>query len=76
MPSNFFNYTYGENKPADYKAAQDKLDQAIAKAIEVNKSAEANYLMVQSISNQIYDMQETQRTTKDAKKKSGVHSKY
>lgn len=64
-----FNYTYGENKPADYKEAQTKLDQAIAKAIEVNKSAEANYLMVQSISNQIYDMQETQRTTKDAKKK-------
>ncbi|HUQ97454.1 MAG TPA: hypothetical protein VM010_07305, partial [Chitinophagaceae bacterium] len=64
-----FNYTYGENKPADYKAAQAKLDDAIRKAVEINKSAEANYLMVQNFSNQIYDMQEAQRVTKDAKKK-------
>lgn len=62
-----FNYTYGQDKPADYKAAQTKLDEAIRKAIDVNKSAEANYLMVQSISNQIYDIQEQQRAIKGTK---------
>ena len=73
-----FNYTYaGENKPADYKAAQEKLDKAIQNAIAINKSAEANYLMVQNLSNQIYDLQETQRAIKgtkaeDVKKKNAL----
>jgi hypothetical protein len=80
-----FNYTYGQNKPADYTTAQAKLDAAIRKAIEVNKSAEANYLMVQSISNQIYDIQEAQRAIKgtkpeDIKKKNAmtaqINAKY
>lgn len=62
-----FNYTYGGTKPADYKATQAKLDEAIRKAIDVNKTAEANYLMVQSISNQIYDLQEAQRAIKGTK---------
>lgn len=80
-----FNYTYGQNKPADYKAAQSKLDGVIQKAIDLNKSAEANYLMVQNISNQIYDLQEAQRAIKgtkpeDVKKKSAytadINKKY
>jgi len=80
-----FNYTYGQNKPADYKALQDKTTAAIQKAIDLNKSAEANYLMVQNISNQIYDMQEAQRAIKgtkpeDIKKKNGytadINKKY
>jgi hypothetical protein len=62
-----FNHTYGQTKPADYKELQTKLDEAIRKAIDVNKSAEANYLMVQSISNQIYDLQEAQRAIKGTK---------
>jgi hypothetical protein len=62
-----FNYTYGQNKPADYKVAQGRLDSAIRNAISVNNSAEANYLMVQSISNQIYDIQESQRAIKGTK---------
>jgi hypothetical protein len=62
-----FNYTYGENKPADYKAAQAKLDQAINNAIQVSNSAEANFLMVQNLSNQVYDMQEAQRAIKGTK---------
>jgi hypothetical protein len=80
-----FNYTYGQTKPADYAAVQTKLDAAIKKAIDVNKSAEANYLMVQSLSNQIYDLQEQQRAIKgtkpeDVKKKSAmtaqINAKY
>jgi hypothetical protein len=62
-----FNYTYGENKPADYKATQAKLDQAINRAIEANNTAEANFLMVQNLSNQIYDMQESMRAIKGTK---------
>ena len=80
-----FNYAYSDPKPADYKEAQAKLDVAIKKAIDVNKSAEANYLMVQNISNQIYDIQETQRAIKgtkpeDVKKKNAytadINKKY
>lgn len=80
-----FNYTYGPNKPADYKAAQEKLGTVIMKAIDLNKSAEANYLMVQNISNQIYDLQESQRAIKgtkpeDVKKKNAftadINKKY
>ena len=56
-----FNHTYGDTKPADYAARQEKLHSSIQRAIDVNKSAEAYYLMVQHISNQIYDMQETNR---------------
>lgn len=62
-----FNYTYGPDKPSDYKAAQEKLTTAISKAVDLNKSAEANYLMVQNISNQIYDLQEAQRAIKGTK---------
>lgn len=57
----YFNYTYGDTKPADYDARQAKLQTSIQRAIDVNKSAEAYYLMVQHISNQIYDMQEANR---------------
>jgi hypothetical protein len=80
-----FNYTYGQTKPADYKAAQDKLTTAINRAIDLNKSAEANFLMVQNISNQIYDLQEAQRAIKgtkpeDVKKKNAytadINKKY
>jgi hypothetical protein len=72
-----FNYTYGQDKPADYKGSQDKLEGAIKKSIEVNNSAEANYLMVQHKSNQIYDLQEEQRKIKgtkpeDVKKKNAL----
>jgi hypothetical protein len=80
-----FNYTYGQDKPADYKASQGRLDSAIRNAISVNNTAEANYLMVQSISNQIYDVQEAQRAVKgtkpeDVKKKNAytteINKKY
>jgi hypothetical protein len=62
-----FNFTYGQTKPSDYKGAQARLDSAIQKAVNVNKSAEANFLMVQHISNQIYDLQESQRAIKGTK---------
>ena len=72
-----FNYTYGQDKPADYVAAQAKLEEAIKKAISTENSAEANFLMMQHMSNQIYDLQEQQRAIKgtkpeDVKKKNAL----
>lgn len=76
--SEYFNYVYSnENKPSNYADAQSKLEQAITKAITLDKSGTANFLMTQHIYNQIYDLQEAQRAVKgtkpeDIKKKNGI----
>mgnify|MGYP003286350503 CR=1 FL=1 len=57
-----FNYTYAQDKPSDYAAMQTKLEGAIQKAISAKSSGEANFLMMQHLSNKIYDLQETSRT--------------
>ena len=63
-----FNYTYGQDKPSDYEASKQKLEKAISTAIQRNNSAEANFLMVQHMSNKIYDMQEANRALAQSKK--------
>ncbi len=67
-----FNHTYAQDKPADYNALQTKLEGAINNAIKVNNSAEANFLMVQHMSNKIYDQQEALRAIAASKKPEDV----
>lgn len=67
-----FNHTYAQDKPADYAAMQTKLEGVINNAIKVNNSAEANFMMVQHLSNKIYDLQEAQRAIATSKKPEDV----
>lgn len=61
-----FNYTYSnENKPADYKQRQERLTQALNKALQLNpNSATANYVMTQHLTNEIYDLDDQVRAVK------------
>lgn len=53
-----FNYIYGKDKPADYEQRKAELTSALENAIKANpQSAQANFVMTQHISNDIYDMQ-------------------
>jgi hypothetical protein len=63
-----FNYTYtNEKKPADYAARQEKLQNALAKAISLQSTAFANYVMSQHIYNQIYDLDDALRLIRGTK---------
>lgn len=58
----YFNYTYAnEAKPADYAQRQDTLVQLLQKALSINQTTLANYLMSRHINNQIADMEEQRR---------------
>ena len=60
-----FNYTYTyDKKPADYDARQQKLQSALEKAISLQSSAFANYIMAQHIYNQIYDLDDALRAVR------------
>jgi hypothetical protein len=65
-----FNYTYGSDKPAEYDKFQTDLTNTLKKAAAMNNaSPQANFIMTQHLSNQIYDIQQEHNATKDAKKK-------
>ncbi|MGN6399853.1 MAG: hypothetical protein ACTHMD_05335 [Flavisolibacter sp.] len=60
-----FNYTYtSEKRPADYAARQEKLQAALTKAISLQSTAFANYIMAQHLYNQIYDLDDALRAVK------------
>ena len=53
-----FNYIYGKEKPADYEQRKIELTSVLQGSIKANpESAQANFVMTQHISNDIYDMQ-------------------
>ena len=57
-----FNYAYTfDKKPADYAARQERVQNAIAKALAIKSTAFANYIMAQHIYNQIYDLDDDLR---------------
>lgn len=65
-----FNYTYGSDKPAEYDKLQTDLTNTLKKASAMNNaSPQANFIMTQHLSNQIYDLQQEHNASKDAKKK-------
>ncbi|HEU4632847.1 MAG TPA: hypothetical protein VFS22_02620 [Flavisolibacter sp.] len=60
-----FNYTYTyDKKPADYTARQEKLQKALEKAISIQSTAFANYIMAQHIYNEIYDLDDALRAVR------------
>jgi tetratricopeptide (TPR) repeat protein len=60
-----FNYTYTyDKKPADYTARQERLQKALEKAISIQSTAFANYIMAQHIYNEIYDMDDALRAVR------------
>jgi tetratricopeptide (TPR) repeat protein len=60
-----FNYTYtNEKRPADYAARQEKLQNALTKAISIKSTPFDNYIMAQHIYNQIYDLDDSLRAVK------------
>lgn len=76
-----FNYIYGKDKPANYDERKAELTAALQTAIN-NKpeSAQANFVMTQHISNDIYDMQQEYQAIKgtkpeDVKKKQELNKK-
>src|SRR4030095_12587286 len=77
-----FNYTYaGDNKPADYKESQKKIESVLKATIERNKSyPEANVLMARHFYNVLYDAQDEIQAIKgttpaDKKKKEDLKPK-
>jgi hypothetical protein len=63
-----FNYTYANEKPADYITRLDDLTAALQGWIESNpSSAYANFVMSQHLSNQIYDLQQQYSAIKGVK---------
>jgi hypothetical protein len=76
-----FNFIYGKDKPADYDARKAELSTALQAAINANpESAQANFVMTQHISNDIYDMQQDYAGMKgtkpeDVKKKQELNKK-
>lgn len=76
-----FNFIYGKDKPANYDERKAELTAALQAAIN-NKpeSAQANFVMTQHISNDIYDMQQEYQAIKgtkpeDVKKKQELNKK-
>jgi hypothetical protein len=75
-----FNYIYGKDKPADYEQRKAELT-TLQNAINTNpESAQANFVMSQHISNDIYDMQLDYAAIKgtkpeDVKKKQDLNKK-
>ncbi|HEY1113607.1 MAG TPA: hypothetical protein VGE66_08590 [Chitinophagaceae bacterium] len=76
-----FNYIYGKDKPANYDERKAELTAALQAAINANpQSAQANFVMTQHISNDIYDMQLDYQAIKgtkpeDVKKKQELNKK-
>lgn len=76
-----FNYIYGKDKPASYDQRKAELTTALQAAINANpESAQANFVMTQHISNDIYDMQQDYQAIKgtkpeDVKKKQELNKK-
>lgn len=63
-----FNYIYGKDKPANYDERKVELTAALENAIKANpESAQANFVMTQHISNDIYDMQMDYNAIKGSK---------
>ncbi|HVE61669.1 MAG TPA: hypothetical protein VNA26_07615 [Chitinophagaceae bacterium] len=75
-----FNYTYNKEKPADYKQKSNDLHAALKNAVTINpKSAYANFVMTQHLSNQIYDIQDEYSKIKgtkpeDVKRKQAINA--
>jgi len=60
-----FNYLYAsENKPADFDAMNAKVEPAIAKAISINSTPEANMLMVRYLTEQTYKLDDAYKALK------------
>jgi hypothetical protein len=76
-----FNYVYAKDKPADYEQRKTELTTALENTIKNNpESAQANFVMTQHLSNQIYDMQMDYNAIKgtkpeDVKKKQDLDKK-
>jgi hypothetical protein len=76
-----FNYVYAKDKPADYEQRKAELTSALENTIKTNpESAQANFVMTQHLSNQIYDMQMDYNAIKgtkpeDVKKKQELDKK-
>lgn len=63
-----FNYTYGQEKPADYAKAQENLTNTLQEFININPASPfGNFIMAQHVSNQIYDMQQEYAAIKGTK---------
>ena len=63
-----FNHTYGAEKPADYAKRQEDLTTALKNAIAINpKGMQANFIMTQHLSNQLYDLQQSYAAVKGTK---------
>lgn len=63
-----FNYTYGQDKVADYTARQEQLTKLLQEVVAADPSnAFSNYIMAQHISNQIYDVQQAYAAIKGTK---------
>jgi hypothetical protein len=61
----YFNHTYSnENKPADYAARQDTLEQILKTALASEQTTLGNYLMGRHINNEIADLEEQRRAIK------------
>jgi hypothetical protein len=74
-----FNYAYtGDNRPADYKEIQKKVEAILKKSLEINKSQTEPYvILTMHYYNMIYDLQEEQKAIKgntlaDQKKKADI----
>lgn len=76
-----FNFIYGKDKPANYDERKAELTTALQAAINAKpESAQANFVMTQHISNDIYDMQQDYAAIKgtkpeDVKKKQELNKK-
>jgi hypothetical protein len=74
-----FNYTYGQDKPSDYTKRQEDLTTILKNAIAANpEGTQANFIMTQHLSNQLYDLQQSFGAIKgtkpeDVKKKQDIN---
>lgn len=63
-----FNYIYTQDeKPADYQAKKEKLNEVLKTAISLENSPEANLLMARHVYNEVYDAQDAQAAIKGTK---------
>jgi hypothetical protein len=62
-----FNYTYAKDKkPSDYISRQQKLTASLERAIGIQSTAIANFVMAQHLYYQVYDLEDAQRAIKTA----------
>jgi hypothetical protein len=63
-----FNYTFATDpKPADYNEAKAKVKNALAAALKIKNTGDANLLMARALYNDSYDAQEEMNKVKGAK---------